>query len=208
MLKLIRIGIITGCFSTLALMTIPLASGSGLFNSSVDQLPTEERVTLGDGQPVITGEGGRYTARVLVSTSVDTVWSVLTDYSNTPKFMPHVVSSQVITVNGNQKVVEQIDERQVFFISARSRIRSAITETPKTRIDFQAIDGDLKSLRGYWLLEPIAPYAGAQANQILITQVIEVQPQAGIPSGIFYSIFKQSLGEIMGAIKQEAERRT
>ncbi len=208
MLKFIRISIMTGCFGALSLLSIPLASGSSLFNSTVDQLPVEERVTLRNGQPLITGENGQYTARVLISTSVDTAWAVLTDYSNTPKFMPHVVSSQVITAKGNQKVVEQVDVRQVFFLSARSRIRSAITETAKTRIDFQAIDGDLKSLKGYWLLEPIAPYTGAKAKQMLITQVIAVQPKVGTPSGIFYNIFKESLGEIMTAIKKETERRT
>lgn len=207
MLKSIRISVITGCFSAVSLLTTPRTLGSSLFNSTIDQLPTEERVTLRNGQPIITGENGRYTARVLISTSVDMAWSVLTDYNNTPKFMPHVASSQVIMANGNQKVVEQVDARQVFFISTRSRIRSAITETAKTRIDFQAIKGDLKSMKGYWLLEPIAPYSGAKANQILITQVIEVQPKAGTPSGIFYGIFKESLGEIMSAIKKETERR-
>ena len=207
MLKFIRISAITG-FGALSLLTMPLASGSSLFNSAVDQLPTEARVALRNGQPLITGENGQYTSRVLISASIDAVWAVLTDYTNTPKFMPHVVSSKVITTNGNQKVVEQVDARQVFFLSTRSRIRSAITETAKTRIDFRAIDGDLKSLKGYWLLEPIAPYAGAKAKQILITQVIEVQPKAGTPSGIFYNIFKESLGEIMTAIKAETERRT
>ncbi|MBW4582622.1 MAG: SRPBCC family protein [Tildeniella nuda ZEHNDER 1965/U140] len=208
MLKLIHISVIAGCFGALSLLPLPLASGSSLFNSTVDQLPTEERVLLRNGQPLITGENGQYTARVLLSTSADTVWSVLTDYSNTPTFMPYVVSSKVITVNGNQKVIEQVDVRQVFFVTARSRIRSAITETAKTRIDFQAIDGDLKSLKGYWLLEPIAPYTGAKANQILLTQVIEVQPKAGTPSRIFYDVFKDSLGESMSAIKRETERRT
>lgn len=208
MLKFIRISVITGCFSAISLLNTPLASGSSLFNSTVDQLPTGERVTLRNGQPIITGENGKYTARVLVSTSADTAWSVLTDYSNTPKFVPHVVSSKVITANGNQKVIEQVDARQVVFISTRSRIRSAITETAKTRIDFRAINGDLKSMKGYWLLEPIAPYVGAKANQILITQVVEVQPKSGTPSGIFYGIFKESLGEIMSAIKKETERRT
>lgn len=208
MSKFIRISVITGYLGAISLLPLPIASGSSLFNSTVDQLPTEERVILRNGQPLITGENGQYTARVLLSTSADTAWSVLTDYSNTPKFMPHVVSSKVITANGNQKVIEQVDARQVFFISTRSRIRSAITETAKTRIDFQAIDGDLKSLKGYWLLEPIAPYTGAKANQILLTQVIEVQPKAGTPSGIFYGVFKDSLGEIMSAIKKETERRT
>ena len=189
-------------------MTLVPASRAGLFDSAVDNLPVKERVTLRNGQPLITGDKGKYTAKVLVSTSAETAWSVLTDYDDTPKFIPHVVSSKVITTNGNQKVIEQVDARQVFFITARSRIRSIVTETAKSRIDFHAIDGDLKSMNGYWILEPVAPYTGAKANQILITQVVEVQPKSGTPSGIFYGIFKDSLGEMMSAIKKEVERRT
>jgi ribosome-associated toxin RatA of RatAB toxin-antitoxin module len=207
MLKFIRISLITGCFSTFSLLTTPLVSGSDLLNRTVAQLPTKEQVILKNGQPVITGEKGKYTARVLVSTSVDTAWSVLTDYGNTSKFIPHVVSSKVLTASGSQKVIEQVDVRQVFFISTRSRIRSAITETAKTRIDFKAIEGDLKSMKGYWLLEPVAAAKGSKAKQVLITQVVEAQPKAGIPSGIFYSTFKDSLTEIMSATKKEIERR-
>jgi ribosome-associated toxin RatA of RatAB toxin-antitoxin module len=208
MSRLFRIIILAGYFSTVSFLTSAPPSTAGLFDSAVDQLSTGERVTLRNGQPIVTGSNGKYTAKVLISTSADIAWSVLTDYSNTPKFIPNVVSSKIITTNGNQKVIEQVDARQVFFVTARSRIRSAITETAKSRIDFQAIEGDLKSLKGYWMLEPIAPYRGAKANQILITHVVEVQPKAGIPSDIFYNVFKDSLGDMMSAIKKETERRS
>lgn len=208
MLQFARISIITGCLSAISLTAIAPASRAELFNSVIDRLPTVERVKLKNGQPVVTGNNGKYTARVLISTSSDIAWSVLTDYGNTPNFIPNVVSTKVISTNGNQKVIEQIDVRQVFLVTTRSRIRSAITETAKSRIDFRAIDGDIKSMNGYWLLEPVAPYAGAKANQVLITQVVEAQPKSGVPSGIFYGVFKDSLGKIVSAIKKEAERRT
>lgn len=208
MLQFTRISIIiTGCLSAISLTAIAPASRAELFNSVVDRLPTAERVKLKNGH-VVTGNNGKYTVRVLISTSSDIAWSVLTDYGNTPNFIPNVVSSKVISTNGNQKVIEQIDVRQVFLVTTRSRIRSAITETAKSRIDFRAIDGDLKSMNGYWLLEPVAPYAGAKVNQVLITQVVEAQPKTGVPSGIFYGVFKDSLGKIVSAIKKEAERRT
>jgi hypothetical protein len=66
---------------------------------------------------------------------------------------------------------------------------------------------DLQSLNGYWKIEPVAPYSGAKANQVLITQVVQVQPKSGTPSGIFYSIFKDSLGKTLNAIKREVDRR-
>jgi ribosome-associated toxin RatA of RatAB toxin-antitoxin module len=189
------------------LISMP-AFSSGLFNSTVDQLPTEQRNLLRQGQPLITGEQGKYTARVLLNTSQDLAWDVLTDYSNIAKFMPNVVSSTVLSANGNQKVIEQVDARQVFLITVRSRIRSAITETAKSRIDFRQIEGDLKSMTGYWVVEPIAPFRGAKPNQVLITQVIEVTPQSGTPKEIFYSIFRSSLGENLSAIRREVTRRT
>ncbi|NDJ18118.1 cyclase/dehydrase [Myxacorys almedinensis A] len=178
-----------------------------LFNSAIDQLPPEQRVTLRSGQPLVTGEKGRYTARVLIPTSSDIAWSVLTDYGNLSKFMPNVTSSKILSANGNQKVVEQVDTRQVFFLSVTSRIRSAITEKAKSRIDFRQVEGDLQSLQGYWKIEAIAPYAGAKPTQVLITQVVEAQPNASTPKGIFYGIFKESLGEAMSAIEREALRR-
>lgn len=208
MLQFARISIITGCLNAISLTAIAPASRAELFNSVVDRLPVVERVELKNGQPVVTGNKGKYTARVLISTSSNIAWSVLTDYSNAPNFIPNVVSSKVISTNGNQKVIEQIDVRQVLLVTTRSRIRSAITETAKSRIDFRAIDGDLKSMNGYWLIEPVAPYAGSKVNQVLITQVVEAQPKSGVPSGIFYGIFKDSLGKIVSAIKKEAERRT
>ena len=200
--------LITGCLSTISLSAIAPAVNAELFNSVVDRLPVQERVKLNSGQPVVTGDKGKYTARVLISTSTNIAWSVLTDYSNTAKFIPNVESSKVVSTSGNHKTIEQIDSRQVLLITTRSRVVSAITETPKSRIDFRAIDGDIKSLNGYWLVEPVAPYNGAKADRVLITQVVETKPRAGIPSGVFYGIFKRSLGEILTAIKKESERRT
>ncbi len=182
-------------------------ASADLFNSPVDQLPTEQRVMLRKGQPLVTGEKGTYTARLLVNASPELAWSVLTDYANSSKFMPNVVSSQVLSANGNQKVIEQVDARQIFLMNVRSRIRSAVTETAKQRIDFRQIEGDLQSMQGYWKLEPVAPYKGAQPNQVLITQVIEVEPKSGTPKDIFYGIFRESLGEGMSAIAKEVSRR-
>jgi ribosome-associated toxin RatA of RatAB toxin-antitoxin module len=197
-----KLGLVLGC-----LLALAAPASASLFNSPVDQLPAEQRVALRKGQPLVTGDKGTYTVRLLVNASPDLAWAVLTDYGNTSRFMPNVVSSQVLSSNGNQKVIEQVDARQVFLMNIRSRIRSAVTETAKQRIDFQQIDGDLQRMKGYWQLEPVAPYRGAPANQVLITQVIEVEPKSGTPKDIFYGLFRQSLGEGMSAIAKEVSRR-
>lgn len=205
--QFLRICLFISYFSVITTIAVTPSASAQLFNSPVDQLPVSERTKLKDGQPLVTGEKGKYTAKVLVTASPDLAWEVLTDYDNLSKFVPNMVSDKVLTVNGNQKVVEQVDTRKIFLINVQSRIRSAITETPKSRIDFRQIDGDLQSLDGYWKIEPVAPYSGAKANQVLITQVVEVQPKSGTPSGIFYSVFKDSLGKVFNAIKGEVGRR-
>jgi ribosome-associated toxin RatA of RatAB toxin-antitoxin module len=180
---------------------------SELFNSTVDRLPVEARNTLRSGQPLVTGDQGSYKAQVLVNAPIDTAWLVLTDYANLARFIPNMISSQVLKDDGNRKIVEQIDSRQVFVVNVKSRIKSSLVETPKSRIDFQLVDGDLQSLRGYWQIEPIAPYSGAQPNQVLITQVVEAKPNEGVPVSIFNSMFKESLTSTLSAISQETLRR-
>jgi len=198
---------LTGCCAIAIINVIPLPVSAQLFNSAVDQLPASDQATLRSGQPTLTGEKGSYTARVLVKASPEIVWSVLTDYGNFSKFLPNVVSGKILESKGDRKVVEQIDSRQVFLVSIQSRVRSAITEKARTRIDFQLVDGDLQSLKGYWMVEPIAPFAGAKPTQVLITQVVAAQPKSGTPKDVFYNIFKSSLRGTMGAIGQEAGRR-
>jgi ribosome-associated toxin RatA of RatAB toxin-antitoxin module len=206
--KFVQICLVTGCLSATTAMTNVPTSTAGLFDSTVEQLPTNERVALKKGQSLVTGEKGKYTARVLVTTSLDKAWEVVTDYNNFSKFLPNVVASKVISTNNNQKVIEQVDSRKVLLLKVKSRIRSAITETEKSRVDFQLIDGDLKSMKGYWLIESIAAYKGAKATQVLITQVVEAQPKSGTPTKVFYGIFKDSLSDTMVAIKQEIEKRS
>jgi ribosome-associated toxin RatA of RatAB toxin-antitoxin module len=167
-----------------------LAAETGLFSSVVDQLPASARATLRSGNAIVSGDQGRYVARVLVTGTSDTAWSVLTDYDNFPKFLPNIVSTKILETNGNQKVVEQVDSRQVFLFTITSQV-----------------DGDLQSISGYWQIEPIAPYQGATPNQVLITQVVEAQPKSGTPRETFYDIFKSSLSQTMLAVSREVSSR-
>ncbi|HEY9861195.1 MAG TPA: SRPBCC family protein, partial [Candidatus Obscuribacterales bacterium] len=117
-----RFGVVTptktllrlGGLTTAVLLTVtpPLVARAELFNGPLDRLPLSERVALRSGKVVVTGDQGRYVAKVLVKASPDVVWAILTDYANLSKFLPNVVSSRVIETDGNRKVVEQVDVRQ------------------------------------------------------------------------------------------------
>jgi len=205
-----RTGLIAGCLSVLAGMaTVPAVPvRAGLFDGPVDRLPVEERVALRNGKTVVTGVEGNYVGKVLVTAKPDVVWSVLTDYENFPKFLPNVVSTKIVGANGNRKVVEQVSERQVFLVSVTSRVRTENTETEKQRIDFRLVDGDLKELQGFWLIEPVSEIPGRDPTQVLITQEVQAKPKGGTPEGMFYDIFKGAIEGNLKAIQKEVNKRS
>jgi ribosome-associated toxin RatA of RatAB toxin-antitoxin module len=186
----------------------PVRADSGLFNSPVDQLPAATRTILKSGSSVVTGEKGKYVAQVLVTGSMDTAWSVLTDYNNAARFLPNVESNKVVETRKDTKIVEQVSFQQVFLFTIKSRVKLLLTESNRQRIDFKLQDSDqLQSMTGYWKIEPIEPYQGATPTQVLITQVVESQPKSGTPRQTFYDIFKNTLSKTMSAIGREMTTR-
>lgn len=185
--------------------TMPVRAA--LFDGPVDRLPAIERDSLRNGQTVVTGEKGKYVARVLVTASPDAVWRVLTDYANLSKFIPNMTSSKVLESYGNRKVIEQVDTRQVFIVSIVSRTKLAIEETDRKQIDFHLIDGDLSKMEGYWKMEPVSSIPNRPANQVLITYTVNAQPSDSTPADAFYGIFKDALNDTLQAIKNEIKSR-
>jgi len=190
---------------TCCIPTLPVRAG--LFDGPVDRLPSVQRDSLRKGQTVVTGDKGKYVARVLITALPDAVWRVLTDYANLYKFIPNMTSSKIIENRGNRKVIEQVDLRQVFLISIISRTKLAIQETDLKQIDFRLVDGDLAKMEGYWKIEPVSSVPRRPANQILITYTVNAQPSSGTPTDAFYSIFKDALGDTLQSIKQEVKNR-
>jgi ribosome-associated toxin RatA of RatAB toxin-antitoxin module len=165
-------------------------------------------VALNSGQPVVTGEKGQYVGKVLITAPLAIVWRVLTDYEGGVKYMPNLVSSRILEVKGNQKVIEQVSARRVLTFKVKSRLRTLVSESEPKRIDFRLIEGDLKQLQGFWQIEPIAPRSGKLPTQFLLTYQVMAQPSGSTPKGIFHNIFKNSLPETLKAVRGEIERRS
>jgi ribosome-associated toxin RatA of RatAB toxin-antitoxin module len=198
--------LITTISCLLSIAFSPMATAK-LFNGPIDQLPLEQRVSLKQGKLVFLGQEGNYTSRLLISTTVDNAWQVLTDYEHFAEFLPGVVSSQLLETNGDRKVFEQINKIKTFVFSIESRVRVATIESYPKQIAFKAVDGDLKTMNGTWTLEPISPYPSAPPDQVLITHKVMVKPAKAPSDGIFFNIYEDRLQETLKAIKQETERR-
>ena len=206
--KKLRLNLCLGSCALAIVLNISLTpTHAKLFNGPVDQLPVLERVALRQGKVIVIGEKGVYTCRFLVNGSIDTAWQVLTDYNNFELFLPGVTDSELLEINGDRKIFEQINRIKTFIFSKKARIRMAITESYPQKIAFNFLDGDLDSLDGTWLLEPVSPYPSAPPNQVLITHQVTVEPNS-IPSrSFFYGIYENTLEKTLTAIKEEVEQR-
>ncbi|MEO0928487.1 MAG: SRPBCC family protein [Cyanobacteria bacterium J06643_13] len=179
-----------------------------LFDGPVDRLPLEERVSLRRGELVFTGSNGNYVSRLLITTSLDNAWQVLTDYENFADFLPGVTSSELLESSGDRKVFEQTNKIKTLVFSIESRVQVATTETYPEQIAFQAVDGDLETMDGTWMLEAVSPYPSAPPDRVLLTHKVMVEPANAPSNGIFFSIYEDRLQETLEAIKTEAERRS
>lgn len=194
------LGILLGValLSSAPLLTPLPSSAAGL-----DRLSNADQIALRNGKVLVNGENGDYVSKVLISAPLSVVWGVLTDYNRLAQFLPGVVSIKVLSSQGNRKVIEQIDNRQIMLLQIRSRLRSLVTEAlGQNRIDFQLVEGDLQQFQGSWQLHTVSA-----APQVLLTQRILAQPKANVPKSIFYNVFKTSLQQNFNAIRIESERR-
>ena len=191
----------------LSIFLSPIATAK-LFDGPVDLLPLEQRVSLRRGELVFLGENGDYTGRLLVKTSIDNAWQVLTDYESFAEFLPGVIGSELIENNSNRKIFEQTNKIKTFVFSVESRVKIATVESYPKQITFKAIDGDLETLNGQWLLEPVSPYPSAPPDKVLITHKVRVEPAAALSDGIFFSIYEDRLQETLKAIQKEVEKRS
>jgi ribosome-associated toxin RatA of RatAB toxin-antitoxin module len=178
-----------------------------LFDGPVDKLPAAERVALKEGKVILRGEEGQYVGRILVRGNLDNAWQVLTDYDNFAEFLPGVAESQLIKINGDRKIFEQINQVKTLIFTTKARIRLAIAESYPQQIAFDFVDGDLDTLNGTWLLEPVSPYPSAPPDRVLITHRVSVEPKTMPGKGIFYNIYESTLEKTLAAIKEEVEKR-
>lgn len=186
---------------------ITFASAIGLSFTLINSpLAVAERVNpvLLASQPqraILTGRNGQYVVRIVVNSSADTAWKVLTDYNNFYQFLPNVTSSKLLKVQGNQKVFEQVYRIKALIVDETSRIRLSASETYPKQIAFKLVEGEVKALQGSWTIEPIS------SKQVIIQHQVNVDPGSTRTRALFYSIYENTLKMTLEAIKKESERR-
>ncbi|HEY1287301.1 MAG TPA: SRPBCC family protein [Burkholderiales bacterium] len=147
-------------------------------------------------------DGSTFTVSAVatVAAPISTVWQVLTDYDNLPRFIPGLSRSTVEARSANRVVVEQKGEARFLVFSYPIEVRLEVLESPTDSIVSRAIEGNLKRMQGRYELRK-------GAGGIRLRYSGELEPDFRLPPIIGTLAVRAMVEEQFGAMVAEIERR-
>jgi len=90
---------------------------------------------------------------IFINATPAMVWESLTNYNNLSRYLPKVLSSNLIERKSNEVILDQTGKTGIFIFEKIVHFRLKITEEPPKKIFFEQVEGDFEVYRGEWLLE-------------------------------------------------------
>jgi hypothetical protein len=139
-------------------------------------------------------------AEMLVPADARTAWAVLTDYNNLASFVPEMQSSRVTSAPGQPKRVEQRGKSGMLSFFTPEHIVLQMDETPPERIKFNKVAGDVRSMRGEWLIV-------GNGNPVKIFYRARIVPKVPLPPLLGATMIELDVESKLAAIRREIARR-
>ena len=156
----------------------------------------------GNRQVSVTEERGVYsvTATFTVPQSPETVFTVLTDYAEIPRFTPQMRASVVRERGDGRAVVEQEAIAKFLMFSRRIHLVLAITEGPAV-ITFRDVCGEsFHQYEGVWRLERIDGHTRIQYT-------LTAKPSFAVPEFLLSRLLKRDATQMLRGLQAEMVRR-
>jgi polyketide cyclase/dehydrase/lipid transport protein len=146
-------------------------------------------------------QGIEVEGRCFVDAPATAAWSVLTDYDGIDKFVSSIRESRVSRDGDGQILVDQVAVGHVFLFSRHFRVTLRVDEEPPGRIRFEDIlHKDFVSYRGEWQIE-------GTGSRVEIVYRVSAQPSFSVPGFIARGLFKRTVSELLGQVREEIVRR-
>lgn len=156
---------------------------------------------------VVKGGRGQYGLMAATTVSQSAAWAVLTDYGSFDTFLPTVVKSRVVKVDGDRTVVEQVDRRRILLTTMESKVLTENLELDGQQISFRLLEGNLEYMYGHWRIDAAPPSLGPDLL-CLLSQQVKAEADVGPFKSMFYTLFEAGLIDTMKALRTEMERRS
>ncbi len=131
------------------------------------------------------------------------IWRVLTDYDQMHLFVPDLVSSKMLSREGNEVIVTQDGRARFLFLSKAVHLVLRVTEQPFSRIDIALVTGDMKQYASHWELTPATQDS---ANGTHISYVGKLEPDFFASSLFGSSTVESNVRKMVEAMMAEAVR--
>ena len=145
----------------------------------------------------------RVLAKILIPASLEQVWQVLTDYNTCAEFLPNLTESRRLQLSTKDIQIEQVRTKNFMGMNFSARSLFNVQEKFPHSIHYQQIEGDMKSLSGYWQLKPHNLANGQDVVELIYD--FTICPKRIFPMALVEHILSNDIPANMLAIRQRVE---
>ena len=155
---------------------------------------------MGKGEVVVRvdeSEGaqkGRVEAAILIKAPARQVWKVMNDCDGAPEFVPGLKSCKILQHNDDSEVIEHRVKFTWLLPTVTYVFRAEYQEFK--RIDFRKVGGELRELKGTWILEPVN-----DGQEIYVIYSVYLDPGFFVPQWLVRHILRGDLPELLTALR-------
>ncbi len=145
----------------------------------------------------------RLAAQLRTPTSVDALWSVLTDYDHLSEYIPNLSSSKILYRHDNKVHLEQIGCQQLMGFSFTAKVQLELIEDPSSgSLDFCLLKGDFRRFEGSWKMEELSNGKGSR-----LLYELTVQGCIGMPVTLIEQRLREDLTNNLLAVEKAASKK-
>jgi ribosome-associated toxin RatA of RatAB toxin-antitoxin module len=141
------------------------------------------------------------TASARLQVEPRTVWAVISDYDHLASFIPFMRSSKVVQRDGDRLLVDQAGEFVFLFFRQPVDVRLEVIETPEQRIVARAVSGNLRTMEGRYLVEPLP------TGEVRLSYTGGLTPEFPVPPLVGTVVVRMVLARQFQALVAEILRR-
>ena len=138
--------------------------------------------------------------QMMIPHPIEQVWQLITDYDKLAELIPNLAYCRQVRQSATSKQLEMIGTCRILNFGFSIRLVLAAIESAPYQIETQLIEGDLRSYRGVWDLEP------QPDGSTVLSYSAELVPKPGIPVALLERQIQVLLPTNFLAIRQHLDR--
>ncbi len=168
---------------------------------SVDHSKKNDYRTIEQTMEKLSGGTRRLAAQLTTSTSLDSLWNVLTDYDRLNLYIPNLLSSKKIYQKNNNVRLKQIGAQDFLGMKFSAEVTIDLFEDRELGLlKFNLIKGDFRKFEGSWQIKNIK---NTSKNSLIYD--LTVQGCQWMPIGMIEKRLKKDLSENLIAVDRQAK---